>query len=277
MVTTIHDLCCLMEPFSRWSLLPRAELWSACVRANQLICISEFTYSMLKRWAPTASQRATVVHNGIESPTIPLPEACDRVSRLCPDLAPSKYLMWIGHPCARKNPELLFSIFGRHHRQFPDLKFVIVAPDRSHDQLRGMAQANGIAHQMHLFSRLDNTTRDSLYRCALALVFPSRCEGFGYPVLEAMCQGCPAFAYEEGPAKEMVYGILPMATALTLEAFTKAMGEYLGKSEADRNESKNRLISEAARFSSQMTAHKTMGVLRKAAGWPEEQQNCTIS
>jgi glycosyltransferase involved in cell wall biosynthesis len=45
-----------------------------------------------------------------------------------------------------------------------------------------------------------------LYRRASALVFPSRYEGFGSPVLEAMASGCPVAAAEGSAVEEIAGG-----------------------------------------------------------------------
>jgi|GEM_PF-6727459 len=57
-VTTIHDLCFFEE--KRWSMgwtVHGAQLWSACLRAARLICVSKFTFDQLAQWSPTSTHR----------------------------------------------------------------------------------------------------------------------------------------------------------------------------------------------------------------------------
>jgi len=266
MVTTIHDLCFFMEPrWSQGSIIHGAQLWSACLRARRLVCVSDFTFQALSRWSPRFARKATVVHSGIETRTLPVNEAEERVNSLKADLRPQTYLVWVGLPSARKNPELLFNIFGAHHERFPGHKFAVVAPAKSHDELRALARANGILTQLRLFSEIDAPTRDALYCCALALVFPSKCEGFGYPVLEAMGQGCPPLTFEKGPASEMVNGIIPLAREATPKAFSEMLNRYAAMTETERARIGADLIARAKIFSPTTMAAGTLAVLRSAA------------
>ncbi len=267
MVSAIHDLCCLFEPFfSRASLIHRAQLWSACVRATRLICVSEFTYAMLARWSPRWARKAGVVHNGLSGQPLPRAEAEGLLHAACPELVAGEYLLWIGHPTPRKNPELLLAVFQAHHRRYPGHKLVVVAPAAAHSQMRALAQACNVESALRLFSNIDTRTRDAFYRCALALLFPSRCEGFGYPVLEAMLQGCPSFAARRGPAREMLEGILPMAAGLNTEAFTAALDSYLSRPSSEREKLGRLLVERSARFSITAMAAGTMEILERAAG-----------
>jgi glycosyltransferase involved in cell wall biosynthesis len=45
---------------------------------------------------------------------------------------------------------------------------------------------------------------EALYSRAMALVFPSRYEGFGWPVIEAQASGCPVICSHAGPLPEVV-------------------------------------------------------------------------
>jgi glycosyltransferase involved in cell wall biosynthesis len=266
MVTTIHDLCFVMEPtFSQSSFIQRAQVLSACIRAARLICVSEFTFNTLSRWAPAFARKAVLAHNGMSIPTLTKEQAAQQLQALDPDLLHEKYLMWIGTPSSRKNPKVLFDSFRIHHQQFPQHKFVIVAPQASHERLRQMAGAHGITPSLELFANVDSQTRDSLYRCAIAVVFPSKCEGFGYPVLEAMCQGCLPVSFQNGPAAEIVGDVFPLAGDTSAQAIASLVCRYLSLTDSERESLAARLIQRAQRFSSSAMASATLSILEEAA------------
>ena len=265
-VTTIHDVCFFSEPrFSLGRWLHTGQLWTACLRASRLICISRATHQALAEWSPTIGRQAMVIHNGFEGTTIPQNAAVAAVRRLDDSLAPQQYLLWVGIPCERKNPGLLFEIFSAHQRRFPGQKYVIVTPTEFHSQIRTMAKWAGVETAVRVHS-VDNATRDALYRCALAFIFPSSCEGFGYPALEAMVQGCPAICLEGTAMQELLGGVIPLAPELTTKAFTDTLSAWLMLPEADRAEVKGRLIERSAQFTSRVMAARTLEVLREAAG-----------
>jgi glycosyltransferase involved in cell wall biosynthesis len=271
MVTTIHDLCFLTEPwFTLGSIIHCAQVWTACARSARLICISRFTFGMLEKWAPRFARKARVVHNGTHAAQVSASEARSRVAGLDGGLAPRKYLLWVGSPSPRKNPELLFAVFRAHHARFPGDKFVLVAPASAHAELRGLARDRGIEPELRLFAALDNVSRDALYRCALALVFPSKCEGFGYPVLEGMFQGCPPVSFLHSPASELAGSAVPLAEEPTAEAFMKILGPLADSGEEERNRLEAALAARAQEFSCEAMAKGTLEVLREGARMKDE-------
>lgn len=264
-VTTIHDLCFMAEPrFSQGRLLHTAQLWSACLKASRLICISHATRRALAEWSPTFAQKATVVHNGFEGHTLPRAEAIEYLRRLDATLMPQQYLLWVGIPCPRKDLPLLLEIFQAHYQKFSTHKFVIVTPTKYQAEIKTLvtsAQAE-MATALRFYS-VDNANRDALYRCALAFIFPSSCEGFGYPALEALVQGCPTLALANTSMHELIADVIPLAAAPTSAAFTEILSPYMTLGETERETLQKKLIARAGIFSSPIMATKTLDLLRQ--------------
>ena len=72
------------------------------------------------------------------------------------------------------------------------------------DRVRGHASNRGVLDRVVLAGRVDDPMLRTLYRRCAAFVFPSRYEGFGFPVLEAMLCGAPTIAGKNSSQVEIV-------------------------------------------------------------------------
>jgi len=95
--------------------------------------------------------------------------------------------------------------------------------------------------------RVSDADRNGLYAVATALAFPSRYEGFGAPVLEAMRFGCPVIAADATALPEVVGDAGILVPPDEPDAWAKAIDQLI----VDRDE-RERLIAaghvRAARF-----------------------------
>jgi glycosyltransferase involved in cell wall biosynthesis len=100
-----------------------------------------------------------------------------------------------------------------------------------------------------MVSDIPSLERDALYKAASALLFPSRCEGFGSPIMEAMSQGCPPIAWRDaGPTKELVASAVPLLDKLDPEEIVVRMIEYATLSCSARVELADRLVEQSKVF-----------------------------
>ena len=97
-----------------------------------------------------------------------------------------------------------------------------------------------------------------LYRRALALVFPSKYEGFGLPVVEAMALGCPVICSKVASLCE-VGGIAPRYAELTAGAYLQAIRELLSDSNV-REDCIREGRQQASKFTWNRCAQETFGV-----------------
>jgi glycosyltransferase involved in cell wall biosynthesis len=86
--------------------------------------------------------------------------------------------------------------------EFSDFYLVIVGPDLEIDY-PGLAKKLGILNRIRYLERVDDETLAKLYSGATALIFPSRFEGFGWPVIEAQACACPTFTADLSPMKDI--------------------------------------------------------------------------
>jgi glycosyltransferase involved in cell wall biosynthesis len=158
-------------------------------RCDALICISQATHDDLLRFHPGLDKPAVVVPLGVGDEFLnPQPTHIRGV--------PDRYLLYVGNRHPHKNVDLLLSAFADISARQTDLHLVLAGAYLPAETAR--LQELGIADKT-IRLRVSDRQLPSLYQRAEAFVFPSRYEGFGLPVLEAMAAGCPV-AISDAPA-----------------------------------------------------------------------------
>jgi glycosyltransferase involved in cell wall biosynthesis len=112
------------------------------------------------------------------------------------------YLLHVGSNLARKNKEGILRIFAALQDRWQG-KLVFAGPPLS-ENLAALARDLGIYERIVEVVNPDNLLLEALYNRAVALLFPSRFEGFGWPPLEAQSCGCPVICSDCGPIPEVV-------------------------------------------------------------------------
>lgn len=103
---------------------------------------------------------------------------------------------------AHKNHRMLFEAFAEAHRAEPELQLVCVgAVGRDHEAIVAAARSNSAA--IHVLGHVPRSDLRALYARSEALVFPSRYEGFGLPILEAQRSELPVIASDAAAIPEV--------------------------------------------------------------------------
>lgn len=194
-VVTFCDMTFLLhpelhEPVKRY-FFPAMMRWSAR-RADRLIAISESTRDDLVRlWSLDPARIAAIPLAADASYRACTPEevgaVCDRLG-----LTPGAYLLYVGVLEPRKNVDRLVEAFGRVADRLPDVSLVIAGRKGwMYDRIFAQVNALGLHDRVRFTGYVASEDLPALYAGARLFAYPSRYEGFGLPVLEAMSCGAP--------------------------------------------------------------------------------------
>jgi glycosyltransferase involved in cell wall biosynthesis len=161
-------------------------------RADGIICISEATRrELVALWGEP----------GARVEVIPLATRIGAVAAV-PFAHPRPYWLYVGMRGGYKDFAVLLDAWAET-RALAETDVVCFGGGPFDPAERRELDRRGLASRVHQLPGDDAVLR-GLYEAALALVYPSRYEGFGLPPLEAMTTGCPVIAADGGSVPEVV-------------------------------------------------------------------------
>jgi alpha-1,3-rhamnosyl/mannosyltransferase len=224
---TIHDLQPLLLPDNFSRVKQRYLRWRLPISARKsrlVVTLTEYTLGTIVKRLAVPVDRVDLVAPGYTSS---LAEEPDGDPQETYDIS-GPFFLYPAITYPHKNHELLLKAFAGVLREHPDVLLVLThRPAQMERPLALLARDLGIQQNIRRLGHIDRGDLNWLYKHAVALTFPSRFEGFGLPVLEAMGHGCPVIAAAATALPEVVGASGILLSPNDPDAWTAAMIEVL--------------------------------------------------
>ena len=225
---TVHDLIPYLQIDGalpgRPSRLARAVLKaSKCGwrRADAILTVSAHTRTDLERTAPRLAKRIRVIPNPLGANWFP--DSGNRPGFA--DRAPE--VLHVGSNERYKNRFGVLSIFAALPSALIESHRLVMAGAPPTDELLTAAEALKIEHRVDWQVRPDDAELKAAYQRARVLLFPSIYEGFGWPPLEAMANGCAVLCSDSGSLPEITGDAAWVCDITEPEAVAERLSELL--------------------------------------------------
>jgi glycosyltransferase involved in cell wall biosynthesis len=202
LAVTVHDLHAF-ETDLPWSSTPEHQAfrrrWSRMLRpiiehADCILTVSQFTERRLMELFGVRADRIAVVGNGVDAAYFePAPDCA------LGQLQGEAYLVVVGGLTRRKGGDLVLKVAELLQREMPGIRVAVTG----FGEAALNHQAAGLSNVVRL-GFMETPQLVQLLRGAVAMMFLSRYEGFGIPVVEAMAAGTPVVASRWSALPEVV-------------------------------------------------------------------------
>ena len=176
-------------------------------QAQHILCVSEKTREDLRTYLAIPESRLRVVPNALHWPYAPV-ETEKRATLLASmGLGDEPYFLHLGANHWYKNRAGAVAIFAslRSLPAYQDAKLVMAGGPIT-PELEAAAREHGVRDAMLAVPGPGNLQLAALYSGAIATLFPSLEEGFGWPILESQACGCPVVVADRAPMNQISGG-----------------------------------------------------------------------
>lgn len=223
--------------------------------ADAIICVSKSSQADLLRFYGVDAAKTRVIYHGLE----PLRGSAEAARAWRKQMA-APYLLFVGSRAAYKNFGILLRAF-RDSGLYKSMWLVAAGGGPLTAAEQQLAQKLEVADRLRAFPPLSDPLLAEAYAGATLLVYPSRCEGFGHPPLEAMAAGCPVLVANTSCLPE-VCGDAPFYFDPDDPASLEHMLLEAAGNEAARQAARERGARVASRYSWNKCAAETLALYR---------------
>ncbi|HEY8108882.1 MAG TPA: glycosyltransferase family 1 protein [Patescibacteria group bacterium] len=267
-VVTIHDLTFVKHPGyvepKNLEYLKRF-VPDTLERAAQVIAVSESTRDGIIDAFGVSRNRITVVPHAAHPRFAEQQDPATR-GRIAKKYGIDRdYLLTVGTLEPRKNLETLLLAFSAMRKHVREQLVVVGGQGWLFEETERLIRKLGLTDRVILTGYVPDAELPALFSGAKAFVFPSHYEGFGIPLLEAMTAGTPVVTSNTSSMPEVAG-----TAALYFDPDDDKGMRLAIERVLDDAKLRERLVEagheQAARFTWQRAAHKTLGAYYKALG-----------
>ncbi|MFA6119461.1 MAG: glycosyltransferase family 1 protein [Parachlamydiales bacterium] len=210
-LVTIHDAFHLAF-FSKLSFFEKIYakfiINLAIKKSDKIITVSKFSKDEIIKYTNADPNKIFVIYNAVNTKIFSRTDDQERILEVINKYnLTNSYFLFVGNLKPHKNLMNLLKAFDVFIRDYPDIDLAIVGKNKnlinSFDVQKVLKNNKKLQSRIKLIDFAANEDLPVIYQQALALVFPSFYEGFGYPPLEAMAVNCPVIASNIASIKEI--------------------------------------------------------------------------
>lgn len=264
MIVTIHDLGFMKNP-ELYHPLEQMYQWIshslAIYRADKIITISEASKKDLIKYFPKSKDKIKVIHLGYNEGSFKVYPEEDIENFLQRGEYPEEYLLYIGRLENKKNILNLIKAY-----QATDRKWPLILAGRpgnfGYAEIEKLATSDDLKGDIILTGYVSQENYPLLMAGAKAFVFPSKFEGFGLPVLEAMACGVPVVCSDIPALKEVASDKAIYFDPDNVDDIKDKLDKIMHNSEL-REQYQKKSLARAKDFSWSKTAKETLDFILK--------------
>lgn len=268
-VITVHDLAIYEHPewFPTQIASTRLLVPQSIKKAAEIIAVSKTTKRDLLNLFEVPAKKIHVVYEAADTSLLKLKDSAADVRKIYS--LPKKYILYVGTIDPRKNLTALIQAWQRLVHLHPDVvkdAALVIAGGtgyRGQDVLDLVATLQ--SPSIKVLGYISHNHKIRLMMGATAFVFPTRYEGFGLPVLEAMQLGTPVISTSVSSIPEVAGEAALLDDPEDVEQLAKNIRTVLTRPAlVSRLRRAGKL--QAKKFTWTAAARETLAVYRRAAG-----------
>ena len=260
-VVTVHDLTFIRFP-EAFPQSKRRYLTAitahSCRQARAIIADSHATARDLQQLLQTPAEKIHVIHTGVDERYRPRPRPQVEAYRQRKGW-PQQFILMVGTLEPRKNHLGLIEAYARYRRMTSNPLPLLIGGGKGWHfaALFHRVQALGLENDITFLGFVPWEDMPWLYNAATLFVYPSRYEGFGLPVAEAMRCGTPVITSNVSSLPEVAGDAAITIDPDDYEALARAMHLILHTEPERQKNMQEKGLKQAARFTWEQTARQT--------------------